>query len=155
MTIKEYLGQGSHLEQRIFYHARKLDELKAARFRISGPRLTADRVQSSPSGDARFVGTLELIEEMEEQIRREIDTLTALKAQIEDTIRQLLRMDYQLLLFYRYLDGMSWEEIGSLLHVSVTTIYTWHKKALSLLQMPENPICIQKSEGFCRKMNVS
>ena len=146
MTIVEYLHQGSILDQRIFYLTRKLDELKAARYSISGPQLKADRVRTSPGRDARFVRTLERMEEMEDRLIRETDTLMALKAQIEDTIHQLLRLEYQQMMCYRYLDGLSWLEISRRLHVGKTTLIRWHNTALSLLQMPENPISVQKSD---------
>ena len=74
------------------------------------------------------------------------------KAQMEDMIHRLLRTDYQLLLIYRYLEGMTWEEIGDLLHVEKTTAKRWHKTALSLLQMPENPIFI-KDAPVCTEMH--
>lgn len=148
MTMLEYLRQGSLLEQRIIYLTRKLDDLKASRYSISGTKLQGDRVQTSRDGTARFARTLEQIEEMEERIGREIERLNALREQIEETIHQLLKMEYQLVLTYRYLDNMSWEEIGQLLHAGRSTLGRWHEKAISLLEMPDNPIIIQKSGHF-------
>ena len=142
MTIAEYLKQGRLLDQRINYHLGKLEELRASACTISSPRLSGDRVQTSPGRDAAFVRALGRIEEMEERINGEIDMLVDLKAQIEDVIHRLLNPDYQLLLTYRYLEGMTWEEIGDLLHVAIATVFRWHKTALSLLQMPETPIVI-------------
>ena len=144
MTIAEYLKQGRLLDQRINYHLRKLEELRASACTISSPRLSGDRVQTSPGRDAAFVRALERMEEMEERVTGEIDMLVDLKAQIEDMIHRLLNPEYQLMITYRYLEDMTWEEIGDLLHVDRITLYRWHKKALSMLQIPENPIVILK-----------
>ena len=146
MTATEYLQQGSCLEQRIRSHMERLEELRASRYGISSPRLQADRVQTSPDSRPGFVRILERIDRMEERILREIDMLEALRNQIEDTIHTLLRPDYQLLLEYRYLEGMAWDEIRALLHVGRTALFNWHRKALSLLVLPENPICIKNAD---------
>ena len=148
MTILEYLRQGSSIEQRIIFLSQRLDSLMETRYGVCGVPLRGDRVQTTKDQTARFTKTLEQIEEMEERIEQEIDLLNALRVQMEGMIRKLLRMEYQLLLIYRYLEGMTWEEIEHLLHVSKATLKNWHKKAISLLEMPENPIFIQKSSHY-------
>ena len=143
MSVDEYLKQGRMLDQRIRYHMRKLEELRAAACAVSAPRPRQDPVQASPTGDAPFVRTLERIEEMEERIDREICLLMELKEQIEDMIRKLDSWEYQLVLIYRYLEGMTWDEVGEKLAAGRTTLKRWHTKALSLLEMPEDPISIK------------
>ena len=81
MTMKEYLDQGPLLEQRIQYHTRRLEELRAAIYTITSSRLQADRVQISRNRDPGFVRALEGIEQMEARIAGEISLTEALKEQ--------------------------------------------------------------------------
>ena len=68
-----------------------------------------DKVQTSPTGDAPFVQALMRVEEMEAKIKREIDQLVALKEQIREVIQQVDSNELQMILMYKYLDGMSYE----------------------------------------------
>ena len=145
MTMKEYLDQGPLLEQRIQYHTRRLEELRAAIYTITSSRLQADRVQISRNRDPGFVRALEGIEQMEARIAGEISLTEELKEQMGHMFHQLLRVEYQQMMIYRYLDGMRWEEISNLLHTSLSTLTRWHRTALSILQLPEHPISIRDS----------
>ena len=148
MTAEEYLKQGRMLDQRIAYHLRKLEELRASVSSVSSLPLRPDKVQTSPTGDAPFVRALERIEELQERTDREIGMLIALKIQIDGVIRQLDREDYQLMLIYRYLEGMTWEEAADLLHAGVSTLKRWHRDALDRLVLPENPICVKDGPAW-------
>lgn len=46
-----------------------------------------------------------------------------------EMISELENMDEQMVLRYRYLKNMTWEEIGRELHAGKTTIIRWHEKA--------------------------
>ncbi len=142
MTVQAYLEQGRFLEKEIRYHAMKREELRAAACSVSSPRFDKDRVLSSPAGEALFVRMLERVEEMEQRMDREIALLTELKEQIEGVIRQLDDAGYRLVMLYRYLEGMSWAEIGDRLEIARCTAKRWHAQALLEMTLPENPICI-------------
>ena len=137
MKVETYLMQGRLLDQRINYHLKKLAELRKAACHLSVPTIGRDRVQHSHSGDAPFVRALIHVEEMEEQINREIDMLVALKQQIMDVIGQVDSNELQMVLIYKYLEGKTNEEISFLLKVGTTTVSRWHEKAISQITLPE------------------
>lgn len=41
---------------------------------------------------------------------------------------------------YRYLEGMTWEDIGELFHANKSTIKRWHRKAIEEIVLPEEQI---------------
>ena len=68
---------------------------------ISSPQITADKVQTTPSGDPPYVSALMRIWEMEEKINEEIDLYVDLKAQIHSVLKQVSNPDYLMVLRYR------------------------------------------------------
>ena len=143
MNVKEYLKQGWLLDQRINFNLRRLQEMKAGICSLSYPQVSADKVQTSPDGEAPFVKAIMRVAEMEEKIDHQIDLLVDLKQQIDDTIHSVDLEAYQMLLLYRYVENKTWEEIGNRLGIGKSTAKRWHQKALKMIQMPENPIEIK------------
>ena len=150
MDVETYLKQGRLLDQRINYHLRKLSELRQTAYMISSPQISGCKVQNSHTGEAPFEKALERIEAMEERINQEIDLLVALKEQIEGVIRELDNEEYQMVLIYKYLEGLSWGQIGDLLHIGKNTAIRWNLNALSQIKMPEKPISIKSWVGLGR-----
>lgn len=142
MNAKEYLQQARRLDQKIRVATLEIEDLHRMACSISAVQYTADRVQSSRKADASFVRTLERLWDMEEKLTSEMDRLSALKKQIGETINTVEDEDERLILQYRYLHNMTWEEIGDELGADRTTVYRWHGNALKHVIMPENPIII-------------
>ena len=140
MRVETYLSQGRLLNQRINYQLKKLGELKNAACSLPAVTIRKDKVQSSTDGDAPFVRALIRVEEMEERINREIDMLADLKEEIMGVIGQVDSEELQMVLIYRYLEGMTWEEIGNLFHAGRTTVKRWHRKAIEQIVLPEEQI---------------
>lgn len=140
MRVETYLSQGRMLNQRINYQLKKLGELKNAACSLPAVTIRKDKVQSSTDGDAPFVRALIRVEEMEERINREIDMLADLKEEIMGVIGQVNSEELQMVLIYRYLEGMTWEEIGNLFHAGRTTVKRWHRKAIEQIVLPEEQI---------------
>ena len=140
MKVETYLKQGRLLDQRINYHLKKLAELRNEACSISAPTIGRNKVQSSPTGDAPFVKALMRVEELQAQINREIDMLVDLKQQINDVIRQAGSNELQMVLIYTYLEGYTFEKIGDMLKVDKSTVKRWHKKAISQIILPDDPI---------------
>ncbi|MBR0393273.1 MAG: sigma-70 family RNA polymerase sigma factor [Oscillospiraceae bacterium] len=143
MNVEIYLKQGHSLDQRIKYNLKKMAEMRKTASDISAPVLRSDKVQTSPSGDAPFVKALERIEALEERIKREVDLLAALMDQINEVISQVDNEQYQLLLMYRYVDNMTWEQVGAHLCIGKSTAKRWKEKALEQIVLPENLITIR------------
>ncbi len=141
MTAKEYLHQAYRLDHKINSDIEELARLREMSVSISAPQLS-DRVQSSKPAEAPFVRCLYKIQELEEKINAEVDMYVDLKSEIRSVIEQVENTDEQMVLRYRYIHNMTWEQIGDELHADRTTVYRWHNTALRHVTLPENPIKI-------------
>ena len=140
MRVETYLSQGRMLNQRINYQLKKLGELKCAACSLPAVTIRKDKVQTSADGDAPFVKALIRVEEMEEKINKEIDRLADLKEEIMGVIGQVDSEELQMILIYRYLEGLTWEEIGDLIYADRSTVKRWHRKAIEQIVLPEERI---------------
>lgn len=141
MTPKEYLHQAYRLDHRINSDIEELNRLREMSVSISSPQLT-ERVQTSRSTEAPFVRSIYRIMELEEKINAEIDLYVELKSEIRGVIEKIDNPDEQMVLRYRYIHNMTWEQIGDELHADRTTVYRWHNMALRHVMLPENPVKI-------------
>ena len=141
MTPKEYLHQAYRLDHRINSDIEELNRLREMSSSISSPQLT-ERVQTSHSTEAPFVRCIYKIMELEEKINAEVDLYVDLKTEIRSVIEKVENTDEQMVLRYRYIHNMTWEQIGDELNADRTTVYRWHNTALRHVVLPENPIRI-------------
>ena len=141
MTNKEYLRQAYRLDQKINSDIEEVARLREMAGSISSPVL-GDKVQTSRNGDAPFVRSVEKILLLEEKINREIDTLVDLKQQMREVIAAVPDTDERMVLRYRYIHNLTWEQIGNELNADARTIRRWHGSALVHVVLPEEPIKI-------------
>ncbi len=141
MTAKEYLRQAYRLDLKINSDIEEAARLREMASRLTPPTL-GDKVQTTRIGEAPFVRSIEKVLMLEEQINREIDALVALKEQMRGVITAVTDTDERLVLRYRYIHNMTWEQIGDKLKADRTTVYRWHKRGLAHVQLPESPIRI-------------
>ena len=141
MNAKEYLHQAYRLDNRINSDLEELARLRELSVSISSPAI-AERVQSSRSKEAPFVKCFLKIRDLEEKINSEIDQLVDLKDEIRSVIDRVKDPDEQMVLRYRYINGMSWEQIGEELSVDRTTVYRWHNMALHHVILPDESLRI-------------
>ena len=141
MTNKEYLRQAYRLDQKINSDIEEVARLREMAGNISSPVL-GDKVQTSRNRDGLFVRNKEKILLLEEKINREIDALVDLKSQMRDVIAAVQDTDERMVLRYRYIHNLTWEQIGNELNADKSTIRRWHGSALAHVVLPENPIKI-------------
>lgn len=141
MTNKEYLRQAYRLDQKINSDIEEVARLREMASSISSPVL-GDKVQTSRNGDAPFVRSIEKILMLEEKIDREIDLLVDLKSQMRDVIAAVPDTDERMVLRYRYIHNLTWEQIGNELNADARTIRRWHGSALVNVELPDDPIKI-------------
>ena len=139
MTVKEYLRQAYRLDQKISSNLEEVARLRTMAGAISISRL-GEKVQSSRRTEAPYVRTVEKIMQLEDKINCEVDTLVDLKSQIHDMISAVPQTDERLVLSYRYIHNMTWEQIGHELCADARTVRRWHDEALIHVVLPENPI---------------
>lgn len=135
MTAKEYLKQAYRLNELIDSDSRELERLRDLAGRISGSNF-GERVQTSRNPDPSFVKYLGDIDEMERRIHKELCDLVALKNNILTAINKMTDRDERLLLTYRYLNNLSWDDIAYRLHVSSRTVHRIHASALQNFSVP-------------------
>ena len=139
MTSKEYLRQAYRLDQKIHSDIEEVARLREMASSISSPQC-GDKVQSTRSNDAPFVRSIEKILELESKINTEIVALVNLKEQMRTVIATVTDTDEQMVLRFRYIHNLTWEQIGNELNADARTIRRWHSTALSHVVLPEEPI---------------
>lgn len=142
MNKKEYLRQAYLLDKRIKADMDEVVRLRELATSVSSLRYDREYVQTTRSIEAPFVKALIKVMDLEAKINVEITRLISLKEQILDVISKLESVDEQMILRYRYMSNMTWEDIGKELHAGVRTVIRWHGNALEHLVFPENPIRI-------------
>ena len=141
MNAKEYLRQAYRLDQRINSNIEELSMLREMATSVSSPSI-GERIQTSRPAEAPFVRSLEKIMLLEEKINKEIDLLVSLKEQMRDVISVVEDTDERMVLRYRYIHNLTWEQIGLELNADARTIRRWHGTALTHVRLPKNAIKI-------------
>ena len=141
MTPKEYLRQAYRLDHRINSDIAEMERLQEMVGTVSSPNLEEHYNPNRPT-EAPFIRRLEKVWELQDKINREIDRFIDLKAQMRDVIATVSDADEQMVLRYRYIHNMTWEQIGDELHADRTTVFRWHNAALKHITLPEEPITI-------------
>jgi len=141
MTSKEYLRQAYRLDHRINSDIEEMERLRDMAGSVSSPSLEERHNPNRPT-EAPFVRCLEKVWDLEQKINSEIDRLIDLKAQMREVIATASNADEQMVLRYRYIHNMTWEQIGDELNADRTTVYRWHNSALNHVTLPEDPIRI-------------
>ena len=141
MTAKEYLQQAYRLDHRINSDLAEMERLRSMAYSI---RASGAEEQYNPNraDEAPYVRKLERIWELEKAIDSEVDMLVDLKEQVRGVIEKVTNKDEQMVLRYRYIHNMTWDQIGDELHADSRTVRRWHGSALSHVILPEQPIVI-------------
>lgn len=141
MTAKEYLRQAYRLDHRINSDIAEMERLREMASSVGSPSMEEHYNPNRPT-DASFVRCLEKVWDLEQKINMEIDRLIDLKDQMREVIATATNVDEQMVLRYRYIHNMTWEQIGNELNADRTTVYRWHTCALQHVTLPEKPILI-------------
>ena len=135
MTSKEYLRQAYRLNELIDSDAEELERLRDLSFKIAGGNY-GERVISSGRKEPSFVRYIDEIDEMEQKIHVELCELVLLKRNITQAINRMENREERLVLTYRYLSNKTWEQISSILSVSIRTVHRIHQSALNHSSVP-------------------
>ena len=69
--------------------------------------------------------------ELENKVADELALLSDLKKQIREVIETVPDTDERMVLKYRYIHNMTWEQIGNELFADRTTVYRWQEASIS------------------------
>jgi len=130
MKAKEYLRRLRRLDSVINQKLRELSELKAMSISAGGLDYSKERVQTSPSGDAPFLKIINKMIDLEAEINNEIDAFIAEKRKIINQIQSLKNADYVGLLYKRYIEYKSLDQICDEMSFSYDYIKHLHGYAL-------------------------
>ena len=127
-----YLSRYRRLNQRI---DRLLEE--QSRWRSKAMRITP--VLSPVPGDGGSGSPIERpmdkVLEIDAEINREIDELQIVHQEIRETLNQLEDENLKLLMEYRYIDGMTWEQIAVKMNYCWRQVCRKHGQALTQIMM--------------------
>lgn len=134
MKAKDYLKRLKRLDTIIRQKQQEITDLRLTASSTGGFDYSKERVQSSPSGDAPFVRPVLKIIELEQQINAEIDRYVEEKHKIINEIQSLKNSDYINLLYKRYVEYKSLEQICVEMNFSYDYIKHLHGYALQCFE---------------------
>jgi DNA-directed RNA polymerase specialized sigma subunit len=134
MTVKEYLCRYHNILEEIKVKKQYIEFCKERESSISGP--SYDFMPKSPNRDteAPFVKWLIKRRTAEDELNELEEKARKVKEETETAISKLNDECSEMILFMRYLEWMTWEDIGSKLYCSAATIKRKHEKAISELK---------------------
>lgn len=144
MNVKDYLKQHRLLEQMITTDLEELKRVKELSVSVSAIAYDREYVQTTRNTNAPFEKWLNKLMDLEERIAEEVSLLMELKVQIRQMLEKLDNTHERLVLHYRYVEGLEWQEICKKLYATNRTVFRWHGNGLSHVKMPQNPINIRK-----------
>jgi hypothetical protein len=128
MTTKEYLSQISRLDRMIKNKLSEISQLRELSCGIAAVK-SGERVQTMPNIDK--IGTsYAKIDEMERNLDRVIDEYIDKKNEIISQIESMEDERYYNLLFSKYIEKNTFEQIASEMHYSFRNTTRMHGKAL-------------------------
>lgn len=133
MDKKTYLCRYHNILEKIEKKKQYIDFCNERASSPPGQDFTVPRVDHTPSNDAYFVRwvfkEIEAREELEELEKK----LATVKMEIERAINTVEDEELQMLLTYRYIDWLTWDEICAKIYCSLSSVKRKHDKAVELL----------------------
>ncbi len=134
MTAKQYLRQAYRLNELINSDLEEVTELRELSKCIQGTNLTGMPGSKTRRQDPPFVKCVDKIVDLERKIDAEIDRYVELKDEIRKAINFLDNNNERLLLRYRYIEFLTWEQISEKMGISIRTVHRTHARALRNLK---------------------
>ena len=127
-----YLSRYQRLNQRI---DRLLEE--QSRWREKAMRITPvlSPVPGGGGSGSPIERPMDKVLEIDAEINREIDELQIVRQEIRAALNQLEDENLKLLMEYRYINGLTWEQIAVKMNYSYMQICRLHGKALRTIML--------------------
>lgn len=130
MTAAEYLNQIADLDECIKQDQRRREDKMLMATAGKGIDYSADRVQTSPSGDTLCKQVCDICD-IDEKIKKEINVFIDAKELIIGQIRGLHNVRYNQVLYGIYVELKSLNQLALELCRSERTIQVWRTEALN------------------------
>ena len=127
-----YLSRYRRMSKRI---DRLLEE--QSRWREMALKITPVLSQTPGGGESGspIERPMDKVLEIDEEIKREIDELQIVRQEIRATLNQLEDENLKLLMEYRYIDGLTWEQIAVKMNYCWRQVCRKHGQALTQITM--------------------
>ena len=132
VNAKQYMKQAYKLNEVIESDKEELEYLRSLSTSLSG-NMSEEKVQSSMSND-KITNIIAKIIDLESEIHDEIEKLIEKKKEIRDTINKIENVNEKLVLKYRYLMFLQWDEIYKKMHYSARQVHRIHDSALEKVE---------------------
>lgn len=128
----QYLSRYRRLNQRI---DRLLEEQSRWRERALKITPTLSQAPGGGGSGSPIERPMDKVLEIDEEINREIDTLQTIRQKIRETLNQLEDENLKLLMEYRYIDGMTWEQVAVKMNYCWRQVCRKHGQALTQISV--------------------
>ena len=119
--------------------SKRIDRLleEQSRWREMALKITPVLSQTPGGGESGspIERPLDKVLEIDVEINREIDELQTVRQEIHAALNQLEDESLKLLMEYRYIDGLTWEQIAVKMNYSYMQICRLHGKALRTIML--------------------
>ena len=133
LTARQYLTQLQELDTNINQDLERLEDMKTNACSTGGIDYSAERVQTSPSGDSLCKAVTNYVD-FNEQINREIDSFSDAKEQIIKQIRGLHNARYSQVLFKVYVQYKTVKQASKEMKKCYNYTVELHNKALAAFE---------------------
>lgn len=131
MQAKQYLQQIFRCNELIQENLAEIENLRAMSTSIASPDLTKERVSKAKSSEAPFVNAVNKLVDLEKAADVKMAELLDLRMEIRETISLVEDAKQILVLRYRYIDFMKWEDIAEKMdYYSLKSVHRIHSAAL-------------------------
>lgn len=133
MTPKEYLQQYRHAADRARAALEHLEELESIATRVT-PLYGGDGGGQHQSGDEKMCNAVDKIIEAKNRVSDELETLEATDREVIGTIDKITDGTLHTLLYERYINGKTWEQIAVQMNYTYRRVTQLHGKALNAVK---------------------
>ena len=126
---KAWLGRYRQLDQRI---GQLLEEISVWRERAQKTTPSHDGLPQTQGQDS-LPSAVDMIVQLEKETNQEIHKLARLKKEIQSAIQTVEEPSLRLLLEYRYIHSLTWDQVAQRMNYDVRQVYRLHGTALSKL----------------------
>ena len=133
LSAREYLKQLQEFDTNINQDLERLDDMKTSACSTGSIDYSAERVQTSPSGDSLCKAVTNYVA-LNDEINAEIDRFADAKKQIIKQIRGLHHVRYSQMLFKVYVQFKSIKVVADEMCISYQYARVIHKKALAMFE---------------------
>lgn len=129
-----YLSRYRRLNERI---DRLLEEQSRWRERALKITPTLSQAPGGGGSGSPIERPMDKVLEIEKEVYREINEARIVRKEIRETLNQLEDENLKLLMEYRYIDGMTWEQIAVKMHYGFQWVCKLHGRALASIILKE------------------